>query len=350
MFSTRMDAPDTPPQVPAPAPSRRVTRRGLFKLAGAGVALAATAEAARVLFGSNEHTVIPGKVYRSAQLKQQKLERVIAEKHIRTVMNLRGCCPHMDWYQADARATHARQICQEDLTFSAKRYPPAPEIVRLVEVFDRAEYPVLIHCARGSDRTGLACGMAVLLLTDGGIDAARRQLHPRYGHVAAVGRTGVLDEFFDAYEAKLAATGEAHTPDRFRKWATTEYCPGPFRAGLSVVGPTAVPVGVGFAITVRAKNLSEQPWTFSTGGSGGVHLTYSLHDSRGALAYRGKAGFLARTVAPGEFLDLAAGFPPVKPGKYTLNADLIDAQPIDLLDTAFAQYGSEALMATLTAA
>lgn len=350
MFSTRMDAPDPLPPAQPPEPKRRFTRRGLFKLAGGVVALAATAEAARVLFGSNEHTVIPGKVYRSAQLKQQKLERVIADKHIRTVLNLRGCCPEMEWYQADARATHACQIGQEDLTFSAKRYPPSTEIVRLVEVFDEVEYPVLIHCARGSDRTGLACGMAVLLLTDGGIDAARRQLHPRYGHVAAVGRTGVLDEFFDAYEAKLAATGESHSPERFRKWATTEYCPGPFRAGLSVVGPATVPAGVGFTVTVRAKNLSEQPWRFATGGSGGIHLKFTLSAATGERVYSGKAGFLARTVHPGEAIDLVAGFPPVKRGAYTLHADLIDAQPIDLLDSAFAQYGSEALAANLKAA
>jgi len=331
--------------------TRRFSRRTLFKLTGAGIVLGVNVEAARILFGSNEHTVIPGKVYRSAQLSQQKLERVIAEKQIRTVLNLRGCCPQMDWYRGDALATHATGISQEDLTFSAKRYPPAPEIARLVEVLDRTEYPIILHCARGADRTGLACGIALLLLTDADIAAARGQLNPRYGHVAAVGRTGVLDEFFDLYEAKLAATGDVHTPDRFRKWATTEYCPGPFRAGLSVVEPKPlkVPIGKGFTLTIRAVNLSEQPWHFSTGGSGGVYLAYTLHSANGALIYRGKAGMFDRTVSPGESVDLIAGFPPIAAGSIVLNADLIDAQPIDLLDTAFAQYGSEALMTGLIA-
>ena len=49
------------------------------------------------------------------------------------------------------------------------------------------------------------------------------------GHFA-VGRAGVLDEFFDYYEAWLAAQGEPHTPDRFRHWVANDYCPGPFRA------------------------------------------------------------------------------------------------------------------------
>lgn len=345
-----MEAPEIQP-LPSSPSQRRFTRRSLFKLAGAGVFLGVSAEAARVLFGSNEHTVIPGKIYRSAQLSQQKLERVIAEKKIRTVLNLRGCCPEMDWYRCDAQATHATGISQEDLTFSAKRYPPAPEITRLVEIFDRAELPLIMHCARGADRTGLASGIAVLLLTNADVATARKQLNPRYGHVAAAGRTGVLDEFFDAYEAKLAATGEKHSAERFRKWAATEYCPGPFRASLSVVTPTSlkVPVGIGFTVTIRAVNISEQPWRFSPGGSGGVRLAYSLHTSMGALVYRGQAGLFSRVVNPGESIEFVAGFPPITAGMHMLNADLIDAQPIDLLDTAFAQYGSEALTIGLTA-
>ena len=58
-----MDTPE--PAKPAPP---RPSRRTLLRLAGAGVVLGVGAEAARVLLGSNEHTVIPGRVYRSAQL------------------------------------------------------------------------------------------------------------------------------------------------------------------------------------------------------------------------------------------------------------------------------------------
>ncbi|MBA4189252.1 MAG: hypothetical protein C0467_14745 [Planctomycetaceae bacterium] len=343
-----MEAPDKPP-MPRTELTRRFSRRTLFRIAGAGIVLGVNAEAARVLFGSNEHTVIPGKVYRSAQLTQQKLERVIAEKKIRTVLNLRGCCPEMDWYRSDANATHAAGISQEDLTFSAKRYPPAPEIARLVEVFDRSEYPLIMHCARGADRTGLASGVALLLLTNNDLATAIGQLNPRYGHVADVGRTGVLDEFFVAYRAKLAANGETHSPDRFRKWATTEYCPGPFRAMLSLVSPNPmkVPAGVGFAVTIRAVNTSDQPWRFTPGGSGSIRLSYMLRSSAGALAYRGEAGLISRVVKPTESIEIVAGFPPAQSGQYHFHADLIDAQPINLLDTAFSQYGSDPLMFNL---
>jgi Tyrosine phosphatase family len=347
-----MDAPQLPPPPTPPAPPpRRFSRRALFKLAGAGVVLASSAEAARVLLGSNEHTVIPGKVYRSAQLSREKLERVIAEKKIRTVINLRGCCPDMDWYMGDARATSTTGINQEDIALSAKRHPPPSEIRRLIEVFDRTEYPVIIHCARGADRTGLASAIAILLQPDSGLATARLQLWPRYGHFA-VGRTAVLDSFLDAYETALAARGETHSPARFREWVANEYCPGPFRAELSVIAPAplSVPTGVGFVVTVRVVNRSVEPWQFATGGSGGVRLRYTLHAKTGEFIYRGHAGLFRRTVYPGESIDLAAGFPPIKvPGPHVLHADMLDAQPIDLLDTDFAQYGSEPLIVGLDA-
>jgi protein tyrosine phosphatase (PTP) superfamily phosphohydrolase (DUF442 family) len=300
-----MDAPETPPVIPPAGSSagrRLLSRRNLFRLAGAGAIAGVSLEAARVFAGSNEHTVIPGKVYRSAQPTQEKLQRVIAEKKIRTVINLRGCCPTMPWYLAEAWATHATGVSQEDITLSAKRYPHPGEIGRLIEVFDRTDYPVLIHCAAGADRTGLASAIALLLLSNAELAAARRQLWPRYGHFA-IGRPARLDEFLDYYENWLAALGERH---------------------------------------------SVEAWTFSTGGSGGIQLRYSLYTKAGAFVFRGHAGFLARTVHPGESIELVAGFPPLAAGPYMLHTDMLDEQSIDLLDTDFSQYGSEPLIAELT--
>ena len=61
--------------------------------------------------------------------------------------------------------------------------------------------------------------------------------------------------------------------------------------------------------------------------------------------YRGHAGRFARTVAPGRIGRLRGRRSRrcKRPGQHLLHADLLDAQPIDLLDTDFAQYGSEPL-------
>jgi hypothetical protein len=52
-------------------------------------------------------------------------------------------------------------------------------------------------------------------------------------------------------------------------------------------------------------------------------------------------------VNPGDSIDLVCGFPPLPAGDYLLHADLLDAQPIELLNTNFVQYGSEPLMAAV---
>lgn len=339
---------DAPP--PPPPPRRRLTRRTLLRLAGAGAALGLTAEAVRVFALTNQHTVIPGKVYRSAQLFPDELKRVIREKNIRTVINLRGTCPDTGWYLGEARTTHAAGISQEDVAFSAKRLPAPNEVRRLIEVLDHTEYPVIVHCQRGADRTGLVATAAVLLQPGSTLAEARRQLWPRYGHIRG-GRTVVIDQFFDLYEGWLTATGQTHTPDRFRDWALNHYCPGPYRAELSLVGPARpeVPAGRGFALTVRAKNTSVAAWTFRPGAAGGVQLRFYLYTPDGAKLYTGYAGRFAATVNPGEHIDLIGGFPPVtQPGRYLVHADLLDTQPIDLLDADFVQYGSEPLVLDLT--
>lgn len=337
-----MDAPEPSPTAAHDAPRRRISRRTLFRLAGGAAALGVGAEFLRVVAFTNVHTVIPGRVYRTAQLKPERLKSFIAEKGLQTVVNLRGVCSDMAWYLGECRTTHDADVNQEDITFSAKRFPAPAEVQRLVDVLDHAAYPLVFHCQRGADRTGLASTVARLLLTNDDLPTARRQMWLRYGHLAA-GRTAVLDAFFDYYAEWLKGRGEAHAPDRFRRWVATDYCPGPYRAKLTAVGHQFRAAGRGYTITVRAENTSVEPWHFGTGAAGGLRLRYWLSDAGGRLVYRGQCGQVARVVAPGEGIELVCGFPPGPAGAYLLHADLIDAQPIELLNTGFVQYGSEPL-------
>src|SRR5262245_61975743 len=180
----------------------------------AALLLAGAAEAARVWVGDNVHRIRPGLAYRSAQLTPAKLRRVITDHGVRTVVNLRGCANPFDWYLDECRTTHALDVNQEDVCLSASRLPPPAELRRLVEVFDRTEYPVLIHCRRGIDRTGLAAAVFLLLHTDADLPAARRQLGLRYGHVA-IGRTANMHAFLDLYEDWLDGWGVSHAPELF---------------------------------------------------------------------------------------------------------------------------------------
>jgi protein tyrosine phosphatase (PTP) superfamily phosphohydrolase (DUF442 family) len=302
-----------------------------------GSLLACAAEIGSMIVTRNEHEILPGRVYRSAQLNPDQLEKFVHKHNIRTVVNLRGR-PFNEWYPAEARATQALGISQEDITTSANRLPPPGEIRRLIEVFDRSEHPLLIHCQQGADRTGLASAMYLLLYTDADFSTAKRQCSPRYGHLR-IHTTAAMDEFFDQYEAWLAARGEAHSPERFRAWAIKEYSPGPGQAKLELVNALATtPYSDPFKFTLRATNRSNETWRFAAGSLAGIRADYIVHEADGKVIYAGEAGYRNTTVPPGGFIDLELPVPALpRTGKYVLWVDLSQR------NVSFTQYGSEPL-------
>jgi len=147
----------------------------------------------------NFHTVKEGKVYRSAQPEAVDIERW-ADKHgIKTIIRLRGGQPGQWHYEADMEGVTARNLKFIHIPMAANRHPKKQELVRLVEALETAEYPVLIHCMAGADRTGLAS--AVFVLMDGGtVEQARKQFDfGTYKHTGKFG-TEKLDEVLDMYE------------------------------------------------------------------------------------------------------------------------------------------------------
>lgn len=325
-----------PPAITTAAPVRPLWR---WAASGCvlGALVACAAEIGRMMVTHNEHVLVAGRAYRSAQLSPSQLEAFVREHHIKTVINLRGR-PFDAWYPAEAQATQALGVSQEDVTTSANRLPAPGEVRRLIEIFDRSEHPIVMHCQQGADRTGLASVMYLLLYTDADYATARRQCSPRFGHVP-IFTTASMDEFFDQYEEWLAARGEAHSPAAFRHWATTDYCPGPGRARLELVGgPNEVKVGEPVVFTVRAYNTSRESWQFRAGTKVGVHAWYVVQAPDGTMILHDTAGFFDRTVAPGEHVDLALPVPAATlPGKYHLYVDL------EQRNVTFTQFGSEAL-------
>src|SRR5713226_6303083 len=179
-----------------------------------GLSLAVAVEAGRVLFGRNLHEVVPGEVYRSGQLSGASLEKVVRTYGIRSVVNLRGCSDPLPWYVEECRTTHRLEVEQQDIALSAGRLPSVHEMRRLLGVLDRTDYPLLIHCRRGADRTGLVSAVILLLRADVSLAAASRQLGLRYGHLC-LGRPAYLNEFLDLYESWLRAGGLVHSPRVF---------------------------------------------------------------------------------------------------------------------------------------
>jgi hypothetical protein len=297
------------------------------------------AEAGRVFWNGNVHALLPGRVYRCAQQSPDGLRRLIERHGIRTVVNLRGCCEGFAWYEDECRVTQELDVAQEDVCMSAGRLPSPQAVRRLIEVLDRSRYPLLLHCRRGSDRTGLASVALLLLQTDANLADARHQLGLRYGHVA-LGRPAELDRFFDHYAHWLRSQNAEHCPDCFRKWALHEYTAGQTLARLDWLRkPDRPRVNEPVAVRLRAHNVSSTTWRISPSRTAGVHVCYVVWDDKGRQVAGGRGGLFEAEVAPGSAVDVTVPLPGLaRPGRYRLFLDMIDEQRC-----LFFQTGSEPL-------
>jgi len=296
-------------------------------------------EILRVTAWTNHHVVLNGHVYRSAQLSEQGLADFIGRKGIRTVINLRGTCSGFGWYNDECQATHTCNISQEDITLSSCRLPPPTELQRLIDVMDHSEQPFLIHCRRGADRTGLVCALTYLLYSDATMSAARFQHSIRFGHIG-LGATGNIDRFFDLYEAWLAKLGIDHTPTVFRHWVLQEYCPGPCRATMRIIGTPQPSRHQGTSIRLWVRNDSIETWQLQPGTRTGVHARFLIAHESGQIAAVGYGGQFLAQVAPGESIELTLPVPPMQhAGKHVLSIDMVDGH-----DMSFAQVGSPSLL------
>jgi protein tyrosine phosphatase (PTP) superfamily phosphohydrolase (DUF442 family) len=333
----------------APPPSSRLHGTWSRRSAGAIVALGLFAlgvEAERVVIGDNFHVVIPNAIYRCAQPTPESLAEAVREHGIRTVVNLRGIGdgPIVDWYEAEAEACQKLGLSQENLTFSAYRLPNVYEVRRLVEVFDRSEKPMLIHCRRGADRTGLASAIALMSQTDTPYAEARASLGLRYGHWA-LGSAGRLTSFFDEYEAWLTDNGLRHDKETFRRWVAIGYAGGPCSAKIVAVQPPPGPLRSNTTLVYRItyRNASRAAWRFTTIYRAGIHLCAAALDLDSKSVRASVGAYLDRIVAPGETIELTALVPPLPPGRHRLRIDLIDSG-----HAGFQQIGSEAWEEELT--
>lgn len=166
-------------------------------------------------------------LWRSAQPAPRHLRR-IAERGVRTIVNLRGADAHGP-YWLEQEACDRLGLKLIDVKLKSRAAPTRAELARLREAIDTIEGPTLIHCKSGSDRTGLFCGLYLALREGVPVADARRQLGLRFGHIRTT-KTGVLDHFFDRY-----IEDAARAPIPFPVWLDTVYDPQAltesFRAG-----------------------------------------------------------------------------------------------------------------------
>lgn len=147
--------------------------------------------------GGNIHAVTPGVMYRSAQLSSERLDRTLKQFDIKSVINLRGSSETEDWYSDELKIAAAQGAQHFDLAMDAKAPPDAQTIARMFELLKTAPKPMLIHCNRGADRSGLVAAVYKHFIEGQSPDEAARQLSFRYGHFPWLGTgTQAMDDTF----------------------------------------------------------------------------------------------------------------------------------------------------------
>lgn len=189
--------------------SRRVKISGALAAMVALPVLAIGTYLAALQLSDNFHPVIPGELYRSAQLSPSELETYVRDNGIRTVINLRGENKKRTWYDQEIETARRLGIEHIDFKMSASKILTPDRADQLVSILRSAPKPILIHCQSGADRTGL---VAVIYSRQiAGIDqkTAARQLSIVYGHIGIPYLSGAfamdeslqnLEKHFDQYD------------------------------------------------------------------------------------------------------------------------------------------------------
>jgi hypothetical protein len=159
----------------------------------------------------NLHAVEDGKVYRSGQMPAEQLERFVKQAGIRSVINLRGENIGQGWYDQESRSTRLLGVSLINYPISARSELSVEQMRKISALIRDAEKPVLIHCAGGADRTGLA---SALHCVDSGLPVqdALAQLSPYYGHFPYLlwADASAMDASLDRYlkVARVPVAGE----------------------------------------------------------------------------------------------------------------------------------------------
>lgn len=169
----------------------------------------------RLLYG-NRHA-LDERSYRSAQPAPHQI-RQLAVEGVRTIVNLRGerlCGSY--WLEQAACKRHG--IALVNYQVRSRAAPSREELRGIPALFERIEYPMLMHCKSGSDRAGLMSVLYRHLRQGVPIEEAIKELSLRYGHFRQAD-TGVLDAFFERYIADTKTR-----PMPFYEWVETKYDP-----------------------------------------------------------------------------------------------------------------------------
>jgi len=173
-----------------------------------------------VFFSSRIDTVVRGKVYRSSQLPGDLLEKFIKDKDIKAIINLRGSSKDK-WYVEESDICKKYGVKLFDIEISANDLPDCGKLRNTLDILSTSEKPILIHCHKGVDRTGLVSALALAVEKDPPLSEVKQQFSWRRGVFPFYQSAGPY--FFSKYEQWLDKTQRTHSKTNLLYWINNEY-------------------------------------------------------------------------------------------------------------------------------
>ncbi|MEL7284004.1 MAG: protein tyrosine phosphatase [Pseudomonadota bacterium] len=159
---------------------------------------------------------ISDEMWRSNQPNSRQIEEHARQRGIKTIINLRGPSTR-GYYLLEKEACEANGVELIDFQVYSRDTPTVEKVMEAKALFDRIEYPALMHCKSGADRAGLMSVLYVIFRMGEPVSTAIRQLSKKYLHLRE-GKTGLLDAFFEAY-----LEAERESGIGFEDWLNSEY-------------------------------------------------------------------------------------------------------------------------------
>ena len=131
----------------------------------------------KYVFLDNFGVVEEGVLYRSGQLKPYQLRRVIRERRIKTVINTREAAAPANLMAEERRVCYEEGVDVVRLTMPGDGCGTYEQYDKAIEILsDSNRLPALVHCARGTHRTGALITSYRVVLQDMPIVDAMREM------------------------------------------------------------------------------------------------------------------------------------------------------------------------------
>jgi len=173
----------------------------------------------RLIF--NRFQQVSPRLFRSGQPTPAQLRRWQKNHGLKTVINLRGKHRYAT-YRQEVETCAALGLTHIDFPLDSRDAPQKDRLIRLLDMAESLDYPVLAHCKSGADRAGLFAAVFLHAVEQRPVEEAQRQLSLRFGHWRQ-SKTGILDFFLERYAREAGGKN-------FRQWVEGDYDPARLKA------------------------------------------------------------------------------------------------------------------------